>query len=62
MSTKEFKMMPLLLKRRHVLAITGWTERHFYKLVHAGKLKPVRVSMISSHQYFKRDDLEGMLT
>lgn len=61
MSTEEFKLMPLFMKRRHVLAVTGWTERHFYKLVAAGQLKPVKLSMVSCHQYFKREDLERML-
>ena len=61
MSTEEFKRMPLFMKRRHVLAVTGWSERHFYKLVAAGRLKPHKSSMLGTHQYFKREDLERML-
>lgn len=61
MSADQIKSLPVFLKRRHVLAVTGWTERHFYKLVAAGRLKPVKSAMLGTHQYFKRDDLERML-
>lgn len=62
MSTEELKMMPLFLKRKHVLAVTGWTVRHLDKLVEAGKLKPVRCAMLKRDRMFKRSDLEAMLT
>ena len=55
-------MMPLFLKRRHVLAVTGWTVRHLDKLVEAGQLKPVRCAMLKRDRMFKRSDLEQMLT
>jgi hypothetical protein len=62
MTLEEFKMMPLFLKRKDVLAVTGWSPKHLYKLVAAGKLKPVKSAMVNTHQYFKRSDLEAMLT
>ena len=62
MTLEEFKMMPLFLKRRHVLAVTGWTVRHLDKLVEAGQLKPVRCAMLKRARMFKRSDLEAMLT
>lgn len=61
MSTEEFKRMPLFMKRRHVLAVTGWTVRHLNKLVEAGQLKPVRCAMLKRDRMFKRSDLETML-
>ena len=61
MSVDEFQMMPLFLKRRHVLAVTGWTVRHLDKLVEAGQLKPVRCAMLKRDRMFKRGDLEAML-
>lgn len=61
MSAEEFKRMPLFLKRRHVIAITGWTVRHLDKLVEAGQLKPVRCAMLKRDRMFKRSDIEAML-
>ena len=61
MSVEEFKMMPLLLKRRHVIAVTGWTVRHFNKLVESGQLRPVRCAMLKRDRMFRRSDLEAML-
>jgi hypothetical protein len=61
MSAEEFKRMPLFLKRRHVLAVTGWTVRHLDKLVEAGQLRPVRGAMLKRDRMFKRSDIEAML-
>ena len=47
----------MLLKRRHVLKVTGFSKRRFFALSKTGLLKPVKSAMLGKHQYFRKSDL-----
>jgi predicted DNA-binding transcriptional regulator AlpA len=57
MTDEEFKRLPLFLKRQQVLAVTGFSKRHFYAMIKAGLLKPVKSPMLGKHQYFLKSDI-----
>lgn len=41
MTLNQWDKLPLLLRRGHVLAVTGWSRRTFYLRVKSGALRPV---------------------
>ncbi len=61
MTTAEFNMMPLLLKRRDVLAITGWTRHTLEAFVASGELKPAAASKKRGDRFFKREELRRLV-
>jgi DNA-binding transcriptional MerR regulator len=61
MTIQEFNMLPLLLKRKVVLMLTGWSRKTLDALVAAGTIKPAVVSPGQGHRYFRREELRGYL-
>ncbi len=57
MTDEEFKRLPLFLKRRHVMAVTGFSKRLFYQLIKDGAIKPIKSPMLGKHQYFLKSDI-----
>lgn len=60
MTLDEFNKLPLMVSRRHIMAVTGWANNTFYKHVRVGKLKPV-ASTDGGHARFRREDLRPLV-
>lgn len=61
MSIHEFNMLPLLLKRKDVLTLSGWSRRTLESLVASGELTPAMHSQRQRQRFFKRESLRRWL-
>ena len=60
MTTEEFKRLPLMLSRRTVIQVTGWSKHTFYKQVECGELKPVK-TLPGGKQLFRKQDFAAVI-
>jgi len=55
MTSEEWDGLPLLVKRRHVLAATGWSKTHLDKLVAAGVVHFQQLKGEVQRSFFKEE-------
>lgn len=60
MSAQEFDQLPLMISRRKVIEITGWSKSTFEKQVKAGTIKPVMV-LQDGKRFFRKLDFRALV-
>lgn len=60
MSADEFNRLPLMISRRKVIEITGWSKTTFEKQVKCGALKPV-MTLPDGKRFFRKLDFRELV-